>query len=59
MLYIPDVYPTCHAIKQAKAHKRGNGIYTIDPDQEGPVPFFAVECDFTTDKSIGITIVSF
>ena len=37
--------------------RRGH-VYAIDPDGPGGVQYFAVQCDFETDKDIGITIVS-
>ncbi|XP_033732371.1 uncharacterized protein LOC117321874 [Pecten maximus] len=54
-----DVYKDCHEIKTMGAilPKRinPNSIYAIDPDGAGGVPIFQVFCDFTTDKTIGIT----
>ena len=54
-----DLYKDCHDIKVHGANIawfRGH-IYAIDPDQAGGVEYFAVKCDFETDRNIGITIV--
>lgn len=35
-----------------------NGQYAIDSDGAGDLPPFAVKCDFVSDPTIGITVVS-
>ncbi|OWF37427.1 uncharacterized protein LOC110467400 [Mizuhopecten yessoensis] len=56
-----NVYKDCHEIKVKgailPARINPESEYAIDPDGAGGVPLFAVTCDFTTDKSIGITQV--
>ena len=58
-LFISDVYPDCNAIKLAKAAKNplGNHHYGIDPDGADPIEAFVAQCDFKSDRSMGITKV--
>jgi hypothetical protein len=41
-------FASCKAILDA-GHSKGNGVYTIDPDNEGNIEPFQVYCDMSTD----------
>lgn len=57
-----NVYKDCHEIKTNNAilpkNLNPDSIYSIDPDGAGGVAIFPVYCDFTTDKTIGITQIN-
>lgn len=57
---LADVFPDCHEILLNKHDKNpaGDNTYAIDSDGAGGLGLFGVTCDFKTNKSMGITIVS-
>ena len=57
---VAAVYRTCEDIrlKRAKYNPNRNDVYAVDPDQSGGFDIFGARCDYTTDKSMGISVVS-
>ena len=45
-------------MKRAKYNPNRNDVYAVDPDQSGGFDIFGARCDYTTDNSMGISVVS-
>ena len=55
------IYKNCDDIKKnnARYNPNRNNIYAVDPDSASGEDIFGVRCDFRTDRSIGISVVSY